>query len=250
MKDQALYETLQMIPVKAGTFLMGTTKNEYDALERRSIVHKRSSEWEQEEITLTRAYELGKFPVTNLVWSLVTEEPLEADPLLPKTHVSWRCAAYFCQKLNELLGLPQAMARNKDGNWTIDLDSPGFRLPTEAEWERAALAGLTVAQYGPIDEIAWHRDNADGKTHLVGEKLPNPWGLYDMLGNVTEWCWDWFSDKRTSLQDPLGPEAGNCRCVRGGSWYFEKPVSSATFRLFYSESSHMDDLGFRLARSI
>jgi len=241
MKDQALYDLLQMIPVEPGSFLMGSPEDE----------EGRGAYEEQTSANLSRPFELGKFPVTNTIWHLVVNKPIEGDPFLPKVNVSWFDAAEFCQKLNKQLGLPQAMIKTKK-KWDVDLNSPGFRLPTEVEWEYACRAGTTEARYGPLDDIAWHSENSGDSIQPVGLKLPNHWGFYDMLGNVSEWCWNWHQSslKKADL-DPSGPNRGKLRVIRGGSWRSSAHRVRAGFR-FSNDPGNRNDfrLGFRLARTL
>jgi len=236
-----LHTLLQMIPVEPGTFMMGTPEGEPG----------RRSDEEQRETTLSRAFALGRFPVTNLIWSLVTGEPLKGEPLLPKTEVSWIDAAEFCQRLNNLLGLPQAMTQDDKDEWILDLDSPGFRLPTEAEWEYACRAGTTEARYGPLDDVAWHFSNSGKAIQPVGLKLPNQWGFYDTLGNVLEWCWDWYASSPSQTLDPTGPNRGSNRVLRGGSWINVAQLVRAGFRgNYFFPGYRSNSLGFRLAKTL
>ena len=239
MIDETLYDLLGMIPVEPGSFLMGSPEDEAG----------RGAYEYQTSVSLTRPFELGKFPVTNLVWHLVMDKPLEGAPFLPKVNVSWLDAAEFCQKLNKQLGLPQAMIKTKK-KWDVDLNSPGFRLPTEAEWEYACRAGSTEARYGPIDDIAWHQGNSLGKLHPVGLKLPNAWGFYDTLGNVLEWCWDWHDEELLGGTDPLGPSTGSIRVLRGGSWFSSAQVVRAGFRDNFVPGFRINNSGFRLASTL
>ena len=110
---------------------------------------------------------------------------------------------------------------------------PGLelRLPTEAQWEYACRAGTETARYGELEAIAWYGDNSGGETHPMKQKAPNAWGLYDMLGNVWEWCQDWYgpySDAPTI--DPTGPREGVYRVLRGGSWGYSARYVRAAFR--------------------
>jgi len=231
----ALYDLLQMIPVEPGTFTMGSPKSEYG----------RDNDEKQVKVSLTKDFSLGRFPVTNLVWHLIMDEELQGAPYLPKVNVSWFDAAYFCQKLNELLGLPQAMTVS-EGAWSINFDSSGFRLPTEAEWEYCCRAGTLESTYGPIDEIAWTRENSGHSIQPVGLKLPNSWDFYDMLGNVWEWCWNWHKRNLQDGIDPIGPNTGYFRGCRGGSW-----SSYAQFvRNYGVPGDRRIDLGFRPARTL
>jgi formylglycine-generating enzyme required for sulfatase activity len=109
----------------------------------------------------------------------------------------------------------------------------GMRLPTEAEWEYAARAGNPGARYGEPDAISWHSKNSNFQTHDVKGKQPNDWGLYDTLGNLSEWVADWFEKThyaRTEARDPVGPKDGNFRVVRGGSWYDDPGSIRASYR--------------------
>jgi len=240
VKDQALYDLLQMIPVEPGTFTMGSPKGEPGRLNNEK----------QKKVTLSKSFELGRFPVTNMIWSLVMDEPLEGDPLLPKNKVSWFDAAKFCQRLNEQLGSPQAMTQDVNDEWILDLDSPGFRLPTEAEWEFCCRAGTTEARYGPLGDIAWYFKNSGDSAQPVGLKLPNQWGLYDTLGNVWEWCWDWYESSPTQTLDPAGPSLGSFRVLRGGSWGDDARFARAGYRGINDPVYRNFSLGFRLARTV
>ena len=125
----------------------------------------------------------------------------------------------------------------------------GYRLPTEAEWEYAARAGTSGAQHGPVKDVAWYKDNAGSKTHPVGGKAANAWGLRDMLGNVWEWCWDWKAAYPTSAQtDPAGPSSGDDRVIRGGSWINSASWARSASRNGGSPRDRFLNLGFRLVR--
>jgi formylglycine-generating enzyme required for sulfatase activity len=124
----------------------------------------------------------------------------------------------------------------------------GMRLPTEAEWEYAARAGTTGSRYGELDRIAWYQGNSGKKTHPAGEKEPNPWGLYDTLGNVWEWVSDWDAEYQAEAQrDPAGPESGKYRALRGGSWDGNAWDARASCRYGYEPESRLYGLGLRCA---
>jgi len=148
----------------------------------------------------------------------------------PVESVSWEDVRQFLSALNE----------KKDGY--------RYRLPTEAEWEYAARAGATGGYAENLDAVAWYQANAGGETHPVGQKKPNAWGLYDMLGNVWEWCADWYGAYPATLViDPSGPSQGTERVVRGGSWVSVARYLSATSR-YGGAPGRPYITGFRCAR--
>jgi formylglycine-generating enzyme required for sulfatase activity len=157
---------------------------------------------------------------------------------LPVENVSWRDAVSFCNGLSTRHGRPRAYDIVGDAvRW--DRSAGGYRLPTEAEWEHACRAGTLGARYGALDEIAWFRDNSSDQLHAVGGKRPNAWGLYDMLGNVWEWCWDIYD----------ADVYGDYRVLRGGGWSDPEWSCRAGVRRRSHPTFRIDDVGFRLARS-
>lgn len=185
-------------------------------------------------------YLLGAFPVTHACYAEVTGQRPNAarGDHRPVESVSWWDATRFCNALSRSAGLTPAYRLDDDGvEW--DTDADGYRLPTEAEWEHACRAGTTGPRYGSLDRIAWYRGNSDERIHEVGGKQPNGWGLYDMLGNVWEWCWD--------LYDP--EVYGTYRVLRGGGWFDEHWSCRASVRRRSHPTHRLDDIGFRVARS-
>lgn len=159
----------------------------------------------------------------------------------PAENVSWNEAVFFCNLLSKKERLKECYLISSDGkDVQFNSGADGYRLPTEAEWEYACRAGTTGARYGVIDEIAWYMENSGGQTHEVGMKEPNAWGLYDMLGNVWEWCWDVYDEK----------VYGSYRVFRGGGWSDPARGCLASNRRRSHPTFKIDDLGFRLARSI
>ena len=187
------------------------------------------------------AFELSKFPVTQELYAAVTDDnpsTFKGDQL-PVETVSWIDAVHFCNALSESL--------EREACYLIDLKTEGvvfnqkangFRLPTEAEWQYACQAGTKNTRYGELDAIAWYKENSHDLPHTVGQKLPNAWGLYDMLGNVWEWCSDVYDET----------VYGDYRVFRGGGWCDqERSVMATTRRRSHPFAFKIDDLGFRIA---
>jgi len=218
--SQAILEP-EMVRISGGTFIMGSESSE--AYNDEKPIHR---------VTLD-GFWIGKYEVTQAEWVKVmgsNPSSFKGNDWLPVENVSWNDVQAYIQKLNAATG-------------------KHYRLPTEAEWECACRAGTTGDRYGALASIAWYDDNSGGRTHPVGEKGPNAFGLYDMLGNVWEWCADWYGSYWAgSVTNPHGPSTGASRVVRGGSWFYFARVARASFRIIYDPSGRFGYLGFRLAR--
>ena len=183
---------------------------------------------------------LSKFQVTQELYFEITKESPSTfkGAQLPVETITWKDAVLFCNKLSDLANLENCYSVGEE--LIFNSDANGFRLPTEAEWEYACKEGTKNVRYGELDKIAWYKLNSEKSTHCVGQKEPNAWGLYDMLGNVWEWCSDVYDEK----------VYGSYRIFRGGGWFDEERSCLATNR----RRSHptlfkIDDLGFRIARN-
>jgi len=186
---------------------------------------------------------LSKYPVTQDIYFAITQKSPFAfkGERNPVENISWNEAVHFCNLLSQKTGFSEYYLINTDENIvTINKEADGYRLPTEAEWQYACKAGKKEARYGDIHKIAWYKENSDGGTHEVGTKEPNAWGLYDMLGNIWEWCWDIYDEKIY----------GSYRVFRGGGWFDQERGCLATNRRRGHPTFQIDDLGFRLARSL
>lgn len=163
-------------------------------------------------------------------------------PDQPVDRVSWFHALAYCNRLSQRFGIEEAYelssvsGRPRDEHFKATvrwwgLACPGFRLPTEAEWEHACRAGADRPRYGYLNDIAWWDGNSGERIHPTGEKKPNAFGLYDMLGNMWEWCWDWHGDfRQDSVTDPVGPDSGSERAKRGGAYLSDARYARAPAR--------------------
>ena len=225
-----------MVGVQGGRFTMGALPNDKDA---------DSDEKPRHQVTLSSFY-IGRYEVTQELWQAVmgsNPSRFKGDLQRPVERVSWNDCQTFIRKLNELTG-------------------ENFRLPTEAEWEYAARGGQKSSGYlysgsNDIGSVAWYDDNSYNKgsshpdygTHPVGRKQPNELGLYDMTGNVWEWCQDWYGSYGSSAQtNPTGPASASYRVNRGGCWSYGAGRCRASNRDGSSPDDSGHDLGLRLAR--
>src|SRR5690606_22962064 len=186
---------------------------------------------------------IAKFPVTQDIYFTITNElpsTFKGDKR-PVETVTWKEAVIFCNLLSKKSGLkPCYILTAHKEEITFDQTANGYRLPTEAEWEYACKAGTKEIRYDKLDLIAWYKDNSEQTTHNIGQKKPNAWGLYDMLGNVWEWCSDLYDTE----------VYGSYRIFRGGGWCDEeRSVMATTRRRSHPLKFKIDDLGFRIARN-
>ncbi|MDR1507028.1 MAG: formylglycine-generating enzyme family protein [Treponema sp.] len=238
----------KMIAVPGGTFMMGSNEGAYRQNER---VH---------EVSL-RSFFVSETEVTQELYQAVMKEnPSQFKGNdYPVENISWFDAVKFCNALSEESGLPPAYVINGD-SVTWNRESAGYRLPTEAEWEYAARGGqngflgeLGKAGYaGSLvpGDVAWYSANSGRRTQPVKKKLPNELGIYDMSGNVLEWCWDWFDDYPSGpVYDPDGAAAGRHKVFRGGAFVNMVNQIRISFRVGNPPSTKANSVGFRLARN-
>jgi formylglycine-generating enzyme required for sulfatase activity len=223
----------------------------------------------EHKVTLTGFY-MGKYPVTQEQYQAVmrtnpsgftTAVTGEDKNRLPVEQVTWYDAVEFCNKLSQLEGLTPAYTISgrtpatgypiTSATVTANLSNNGYRLPTEAQWEYACRAGIEDAYYTGDeidDDASWYNANSENTTHEVGQKDANEWGLFDMHGNVWEWCWDWFGNYSGDQTNPIGPTSGTTRVNRGGSWYSSPEGLRSACRNADLPSARFANLGFRVVR--
>ncbi len=230
-----------LVPIPPGEFTMGSPESEIDRLDNET----------QHEVKITKAFYLSVHEVTQQQYEQVmSENPSAFSGLgdlkdyvsgidtsqLPVESVSWNDAVELCNRLNKSEGVE-------------------YRLPTEAEWEYACRAGTTTAysfgnDVAQLGEYAWYGDNSELTTHPVGELKLNAWGLYDMHGNVWEWCQDWYGPYDLQVvSDPTGPASGEHRVSRGGAFFSLPGGVRAAIRFTNRPDNRIRIIGFRLART-
>lgn len=222
---------LKYVWIPPGSFMMGCSQDDNECSGDEKPAH---------QVTITKGFWIGQTEATvvayrKFVASTGAQMPAAPDfnagwnyQDMPIVNVSWDDATAFC-------------------GWA------GGRLPTEAEWEYAARAGSTEARYGRIDEVAWYPDNSGSKAHDVAQKRPNAWNLYDTLGNVWEWVNDWYGEKyypASPERDPRGPDSGQGRVLRGGSWFNYPGVVRVSYRNWFYPAYRNGNLGVRCAREV
>ena len=245
---------IEMLLVPPGKFVMGMSPGDTQAENNEKPAH---------DVTLTQPFYLGRTEVTQSQWVKVSGNN-------PSYFHSLKDRDSMIKKLmND--GLTKSEAEAKAAKESADIDSfpvesvswndcqqfcakTNLRLPTEAEWEYACRADVRKPTYGDLDDIAWFDKNSSGKTHMVGKKIPNALGFYDMLGNVFEWCSDIYGAKyykscEDGVVDPVGASEGSDRVLRGGTWTYPSGYCRSSHRNYSDPVTRYNRLGFRVART-
>ena len=256
---------ITMVPIPAGSFLMGSPDDE--------LGRNPENEGPQRQVNVS-FFLMSETEVTQQQWYDVMGFWVSCQwigPDQPLERITWFDCLDFCNRLSDIDGHQDCyvltdVVRDIFGhivlaNVTCDFDADGYRLPTEAEWEYACRAETTTRFYtgnhdSDLGRVGWFGDNSDNRHHTVGQKTPNAWGLYDMHGNVLEFCWDWYSfdyyrTRPSPDSDPTGPSSGELRVIRGGSWYDNGDYcrSASRWRVNPGLQGSTPFTGFRLVRS-
>lgn len=226
-----------LVWIPPGTFMMGSPANEVD---------RESDEGPRTSVYLSRGFFMGKYEVTQREYQAVkgtNPSSFTGDLDRPVEQVTWYEATDYCVRLTT----QERTAGRLPAGYV-------YRLPTEAEWEYSCRAGTTTRfshgddpGYTQLGQYGWYSANSGSATHPVGGKLPNPWGLHDMHGNVWEWCYDWYGGfSGGSLTDPVGPVSGSSRVIRGGGWYIYGRYCRSAYRSDGSPDVRNGYIGFRV----
>ena len=232
-----------LVLVEGGTFVMGTADDGSDE----QPIHR---------VTLDGFY-IGKFEVTQGEWQkLMGDTPsfFKGDDH-PVDMIDWYAAVKYCNVRSRAEGLTPCYSGSGD-DIACDFEADGYRLPTEAEWEYACRGGVQGRGFDfsgsdNVDEVAWYEGNAGGRHHPVGQRKPNELGIYDMSGNIWEWCWDWYGQdyyKSSPAKNPTGPPSGKMRSYRGGGGCGRMEFQRCSGRYKLEASYTHSDMGFRLAK--
>jgi len=251
--------TLALVP--AGIFIMGSPTDELCRISNET----------QHEVTLTRGFYVGVTEVTQAQWlaTMGWNESYFSGPDRPVETITWFDAVSYCNQKSVAESFTPAYTISDptyngvhiiSATVTWNLSADGYRLLTEAECEYACRATSTGAfcnggisqcdcGYEPfLSLVGWYCGNAN-ETHDVAQKAPNDWGLYDVHGNVWEWCWDWYGSYGGPVTDPTGPGSGSYRVLRGGSWGDDARLCRSACRAYYTPNDRSNDFGLRLART-
>jgi formylglycine-generating enzyme required for sulfatase activity len=267
-------DSIEMVWIPAGTFTIGSFIAE--------IAGGCVAPQPEHEVIITKGFYMGKYEITQAQYEAVmgtNPSYFQGSNLpggvktdkLPVERVNWYDAIEFCNALSGLEGLSPYYTvdktisdpNNKNSDiedkfkWLVtrNASADGYRLPTEAQWEYAAKGGngtpgnFTFSGSNDPNAVAWHSENSGAKTHEVGTKPANGLGIYDMSGNVYEWCWDWYDSYQSGEQnEPGGAGTGNARVIRGGSSGLQLAYTRSTHRGYVIPEARYDAYGFRLSR--
>jgi formylglycine-generating enzyme required for sulfatase activity len=238
-------EFVEMVSVPTGAFEMGFSEGD-------------PAEMPVHIVKITKEFYIGIYEITQIQFKAVmgyNPSQNTGNDNNPVESISWLDAVQFCNELSIIKKLEPCYSLVDDTLWVCDFTKKGYRLPTEAEWEYACRAGTTKnfdndTEESYLDSIAWYKINSYNTTHKVGTKKPNPFGMYDMHGNVSEMVWDFYYHYQNGItEDPVGPDIGMFRIIRGGSWKCEVRDCRASIRLGSNPNYKSNDIGFRVART-